>query len=213
MNPRRLPLRVARPSGRFVSTTRARARAVLVGAVLAGSVLVGCDALSPRTPEAPSSDPVVFVQADTPEIVADNLVRALAARDVSAYRRSLAEAFSFSPTPDAAARYAVWSGWDRTAEETYARALFAAAQPGTAFSLRLDGRTAETVSEARYVLAARYVLSVPHIRPDAPTLVQGRLRWTLVRGPDGLWALAAWTDEPDGSGTPTWSDLKAAFSR
>lgn len=180
-------------------------------AVLA--LLAGCDAFRPRTPEDPTSDPSVFVQPDTPETVVDNLVRTFSARDASAYRRSLAEAFTFAPTPDAAARYPVWSGWGRAAEEAQARALFAAAQPGAAFSLRLDGRTAEAVSETRYVLAARYVLSVPHVRPDAPTLVQGRLRWTMVRGADGLWALAAWTDEADGAGTSTWSDLKAAFSR
>lgn len=176
-------------------------------------LLAGCDALSPRTPEDPSSDPVVFVQPDTPETVVENLERAVAARDVGAYRRSLADAFAFTPTPDAATRYPVWSGWDAAAEETATRALFAAAQSGAVYSLRLDGQTAEEVSDSRYVLSARYALSVPHVRPDAPTLVQGRLRWTLVRGADGLWALATWTDEPDALGGSSWSDLKAAFAR
>lgn len=174
-------------------------------------VLAACDAFAPRTPEAPSTDPIVFVQPDTPEIVVDNLTRAFEARDAGAYRRSLADAFAFAPTPDAAARYAVWSGWDRVAEDTYVRALFAAAAPGTVFSLRLSDRQPLDVSDSRYVLSARYVLSVPHVRPDAPTLVQGRLRWTLVRGSDGLWSLTAWTDEAEGGAS--WSDLKAVFVR
>ncbi|MCA0269332.1 MAG: hypothetical protein LCH53_08960 [Bacteroidetes bacterium] len=186
-------------------------RALFVGLALVGAT--GCDVLSPRTPEDPSSDPVVFVQPDTPETVVENLERAVAARDAGAYRRSLADAFAFTPTPDAATRYPVWNGWDRVTEETATRALFVAAQSGAVYTLRLDGQTAEDVSDSRYVLAARYTLSVPHVRPDAPTIVQGRLRWTLVRGSDGLWALAAWTDEPDASGAASWSDLKAAFAR
>lgn len=176
-------------------------------------LLSGCDAFLPRTPEDPTTDPTVFEQPDTPERVIDNLVRAVAAKDAGAYRRSLADAFAFAPAPDAAARYPVWSGWDATAEETYARALFAAAQSGTAYSLRLTDRVPQTVSDQQYVVAARYVLSAPHTRPDAPTLVQGRLRWTLQRGPDGLWRLAAWTDEPDGGSAASWSDLKATFVR
>ena len=93
------------------------------------------------------------------------------------------------------------------------RALVAAATAGTAFSLRLADALPPEVSERAYVLDATYVLSTPHRRPEAPTSVQGRLRWTVERQPNGLWALAEWTDRSLDTATPTWSDLKAAFAR
>lgn len=176
-------------------------------------VLGACDAFAPRTPEPPGATGGVFVQPDTPEQVVETLRRAVAARDADAYRRSLAPDFRFVATPDAAARTPLFASWDAPAEDAAFRALVAAATAGTAFSLRLADALPPEVSERAYVLDATYLLSTPHRRPEAPTSVQGRLRWTVERQPNGLWALAEWTDRSLDTATPTWSDLKAAFAR
>ena len=190
-------------------------------ALLGTALLAGCDAFAPRTPETPGGASGGFEQPDTPERVVANLVRALANLDPTAYRRSLAEpggeagaGFRFTPTPEAAARApGLWAGWDAGAEDAYFRTLVAAAAPGAAFTLRLADQSPPEVTDRRYVLDASYVLTTPHRRPEAPTSVQGRLRWTITRGADGLWARSDWQDRSLGAGTPSWSDLKAAFSR
>lgn len=180
--------------------------------LLAGLLLVGagCDLFSPRTPEPPDAGSGPFVQPDTPDLVVQNLTESFAALNTTAYRRSLGEAFRFTPTPEALARDAFWQTWGMAEEETYFRTLVAAAQPGVTYSLRLADVGTPEITESRYVLDATYVLTTPHRRPDAPTTVQGRLRWTITRADDGLWYLTDWVDESLGS-APSWSDLKAAF--
>ncbi len=170
----------------------------------------GCDLFAPRTPEDPLEGAGPFVQPDTPDLVVENLTQSFDALNTTAYRRSLGTGFTFTPTPTALARDAFWSTWSMAEEESYFRTLVAAAQPGARYTLRLADVGTPEVTEDRYVLDASYVLTVPHRRPDAPTTVQGRLRWTITRADDGLWYLSSWIDESLGN-APSWSDLKAAF--
>ncbi len=170
----------------------------------------GCDVFAPRTPEPPDTGSGPFVQPDTPDLVVQNLTESLATLNTTAYRRSLGAGFRFTPTPAALSRDAFWASWGLAEEEAYFRTLVAAAQPGATYSLRLADVGTPEIGEARYVLDASYVLTALHRRPDAPTVVQGRLRWTITRQDDGLWYLTDWTDEALG-GAPSWSDLKAAF--
>ncbi len=198
----------------FLMPPRRPVRPVLHALLLATALgLAGCDLLAPRTPEDPLPGGATFVQPDTPELVLDNLQRAIAALDAASYRRSFADAFRFTPTPEAAARTPLFAGWDANAEEGYFRALVSAATTGAAFTLRLSDQAPPEVTESTYVLDAAYTLTTPHRRAEAPTTVQGRLRWTLTRGPDGLWRLTDWTDRTLAAGVPSWSDLKAAFGR
>lgn len=180
---------------------------LLLGLLLAAP---GCDLLTPRTPEPPDAGSGPFVQPDTPDLVVENLIGSFTALNTTAYRRSLGEGFRFVPTPEALARDPFWPTWGMAEEETYFRTLAAAAQPGVAYDLRLADVGTPEISETRYVLDASYVLTAAHRRPDAPTVVQGRLRWTITRADDGLWYLTEWVDESLGA-APSWSDLKAAF--
>lgn len=173
-------------------------------------LVAACDAFAPRTPEPPDTGAGPFVQPDTPDRVVQNLTESFSALNTTAYRRSLGASFHFSPTPEALARDAFWGTWGVSEEETYFRTLVAAAQPGVSYGLRLADVGTPEFTETRYVLDATYVLTTPHRRPDAPTTVQGRLRWTITRDDDGLWYLTDWVDESLGS-APSWSDLKAAF--
>ncbi len=173
--------------------------------------LVGCDLFATRKPEAPVTEKGTFLQPDTPERVVENLRAAIAERNVGNYVRSLAEDFAFAPTASAQSRDpALWAGWDRAREEQYCTAMMAAVTPSATPQLQLSDQTARFESESRYVLEATYRLTVPHTRPDAPTIVEGRLIWEITQQPNGLWALARWTDRQQDQ-TPSWSDLKRAF--
>ncbi|ACY47611.1 hypothetical protein [Rhodothermus marinus] len=173
--------------------------------------LLGCDLFTPREPEAPVAESGTFLQPDTPERVVENLQAAIAERNAGNYVRSLAEDFAFVPTASAQSRDpALWAGWNRAREEQYFTAMVAAVTPSATPQLQLSNQTASFESESRYVLEATYRLTVPHTRPDAPTIVEGRLVWEIVQQPSGLWALSRWTDRQQGE-TPSWSDLKRAF--
>jgi hypothetical protein len=184
---------------------RSPALLVLVAAAWLGG---GCDALSTRTPEPPAGAST-FVQPDTPEIVLANLTAALAERSPSSYRRSLSPDLVFTPSREAAARFAFWDGWGAPEEETSFRTLVASAQPAAEFSLSLATTAPAQVTPDTWTLDTEYVLIVPHQRAEAPTRVQGRLQWTIARGSDNLWSLSEWTDEATNG--PTWSNLKALF--
>ncbi|RMH74396.1 MAG: hypothetical protein D6683_12780 [Actinomyces sp.] len=184
---------------------------MLVFVLLASLVgAAGCDVFSPRTPEPPLEAAGTYEQPDTPEQVIANLQAAVAELNTLNYRRSLAEDLTFTPTATAEARDPVWTGWGLAEEERYFSTLAAAARTGTGHRLDLNDRTLTLIDADRQVLDATYLLIVNHTRADAPTTVQGRLQWVLVRGTDGLWRLREWVDRELGS-NPSWSDLKAAF--
>ena len=189
-------------------------RAALVLLMLMPGVLLtgGCELFAPRTPEPPAVEGGTFTQPDAPDLVVENLRAAIAELNTANYRRSLADDLDFEPTAVAAASDpALWAGWSRTEEVSYFTTLAEAARLASGHELRLLDAVTE-VGEARYTLDATYLLIVPHRRTDAPDTVQGRLIWQIEQGADGLWALRDWTDQVLG-GSPSWSDLKAAFAR
>jgi len=179
------------------------------------SILVlgsGCDLFAPRTPEDPITEAGTFTQPDTPDLVVDNLLAAIAELNTANYRRSLAEDLTFEPTAVAQARDpSLWASWSRTEEVSFFTTLAEAARQRSGHSLRLED-TATEVGDTRYTLDATYVLIVRHRLPTVPDTVQGRLLWQIEQGADGLWALRRWTDQELGN-TPSWSDLKAEFGK
>ena len=181
---------------------------LLLGGLL---LLMGCDALQPRTPETPETTGGTFLQPDTPEQVVENVQAAIAELNTTNYRRSFAQTLTFTPTLAAEARDgALWTTWSRTEEEGYFSTLAAAAQFASGHELRLDEQTTSIVGTDRFLLDARYTLTVQHRRTDVATSVQGRLIWTITQGDDGLWSIAEWTDRAI-TGNASWSDLKASF--
>jgi len=188
-------------------------RTLAVTALMALMLLVsGCSVFSTREPEEPLGETGSFIQPDTPEQVIENLQASVAELNTLNYRRSLSEDFAFRPTATAQARESVFLSWSRSQEEQYFSAMVAAAALNQGHSLQLNDQSLTLLSESEFVLDATYVLSVNHRRAEVPTRVQGRLQWVLGQGPDGLWALEEWTDQELGS-EPSWSDLKAEFSK
>ena len=172
--------------------------------------LSSCSLFSTRSPEDPVTEAGTYSQPDTPEQVIENIETAVSEMNALNYRRSLSDALKFQPTATAEARESVFANWGRTQEEQYFTSMAAAASLSSGHGIALNDRSFAIVSDSRYVLDATYVLTVNHRRPDAPTEVQGRLRWIIEQGTDGLWILTEWTDQELGS-IPSWSDLKAEF--
>ncbi len=187
-------------------------RLAIPGMTLMLVLAVGCDVFAPRTPEAPTGEAGTFVQPDAPEIVVENLQAAIAELTTANYRRSLAEGLVIEPTATAEARDPLlWSSWGKAEEVSTFGTLAEAARLTTGHGLRLED-TSTDVGDTRYTLDATYVLVLRHRRTGVPDTLQGRLIWEIVQGEDGLWSLTRWTDRELG-GSPSWSDLKAAFAR
>ncbi|NNE70958.1 MAG: hypothetical protein HKN29_11435 [Rhodothermales bacterium] len=178
--------------------------------LLALMLLAGCSLFTTREPEPPATESGTFAQPDAPEQVIDNIRNAIAELNTLNYRRSLSEDLVFRPTATAEARDAIWTGWGRAEEEQYFNTLVAAAAGSEGHGLVLNDQSLTVVDVARFQLDATYVLNVNHRRPDASTMVQGRLIWQIIQRADGLWELAEWTDQ-ELAGSATWSDLKAEF--
>lgn len=185
---------------------------VLLLAACSAILLPGCSLFSTREPEPPITSSGTFSQPDTPEQVIENIENAVRELNTLNYRRSLSENLDFQPTASAEAREPIFASWERAQEEQYFSALVSAAAMNTGHSLTLNDRSLTLVSPTEFVLDATYVLSVNHRRTEAPTEVQGRLQWSLVQQPDGLWSLETWIDQELGP-VPTWSDLKAEFMK
>lgn len=189
-----------------------RATPVWSMAVLLSLTFAACDVFALRDPEPPITEGGTFIQPDTPDQVVENIQAAISELNVANYTRSLAEDLNFQPTVSAEQRDAIWSSWSRAQEQSYFTQLVAAASAGGQHVLELSDETMTVLTEDRYSLEARYVLTVQHSRVEVPSLVQGRLVWIITQGADSQWRLQEWTDRELGS-EPSWSDLKAGFSQ
>lgn len=174
-------------------------------------VLAGCDVFSTRDPVPPLEDSGTFSQPDTPDQVIQNVQNAVSELNAQNYRRSFAADFEFRPTASAEARDpSIWTGWGLQDEESYFRAIVQSARQTSDNELRLDDPALSAISSDRFTLDAGYVLNLNHRQSDLPTLLQGRLTWTLEQGEDGLWGITEWADREVGDAA-SWSDLKAEF--
>jgi len=181
-------------------------------ALLAAMVgLAGCGVFTPREPEPPDASKSSYTPATEPSVVVDNMRSAVTQLSPETYRRSISSEFSFTPAAPVASG-PVWDGWGTRAEQSYFSTLAGAAQSSAQPELTLEGGELVSLSASRYTYEARYTLRVPHARPgEAPTFVEGRLRWVIVLDDDeDLWFLDEWSDF-EVSDEPTWSRLKAAF--
>lgn len=174
-------------------------------------VLAGCDVFSTRDPAPPLEDSGTFSQPDTPDQVIQNVQNAVSELNAQNYRRSFAADFEYRPTAAAEARDpSIWTGWGLQDEESYFRAIVQSARQTSDNDLRLDDPALSAISPDQFTLDAGYVLNLNHRQSDLPTLLQGRLTWTLEQGEDGLWGITEWADREVGDAA-SWSDLKAEF--
>lgn len=189
---------------------RRRFRPAPVLLLAAALGLAGCGLFTPREPEPPTEGGSPYTSPTDPQIVVDNLRAAVTNLNTQTYRRSLASSFSFTPASDAASE-PIWTGWGPSEEQSYFNTLAAAAQSTVQPELTFTDATLTLVREELYAYEASYTLSVQHSRSNAPTTVQGRLRWEIgLNAEDDLWYLEQWIDHGTADAA-SWSDLKAAF--
>ena len=186
-------------------------------ALLIAILLSGCSLFETRDAEEPGGgNSAVFLQPDRPEVVLDNLIASVRGMSAFNYVRCLsANGFTFTPTVSAQQTYPdVFAGWDASSEEIWFTQLSTAAAQTTGHQLTLTNISTEIPSTMERQIVANYSLTVYHNRASqgVPNLVRGRFVLTLVSGEDGLWSIREWTDISVGT-DPSWSDLKALFTR
>lgn len=169
-----------------------------------------CDVFSTRTPDPPINEGGTYVQPSEPEQVVANMRNAVAELNARNYRRAFGPTFKFDPTATAQAQDpSIWTGWGVQDEESYFRALAAAAAQ-TIGDLQLIDETLSALDPSTFTYQATYLLTVNHRRGDLAETLNGRLVWTIEQGEDGLWYITEWSDREVDDRT-SWSELKAAF--
>lgn len=177
----------------------------------------GCP-FTPReapTPCDPNADPTcrppaVFVDPVRPDIVRDNIERALEAPTIFPnYDESLDAAFVYDPDLVTEALVPVdcptfFLNWDQAAEVQF---MQTALEPGSSvtqptrvqvtFQSFVDSGELNDPNELRYNVEYEVALTYPDPQQTPPTRIDrfGAIaKWDLVRGADQLWALKRWED-------------------
>jgi hypothetical protein len=184
---------------------------------------LGCGLLSPRTPEppAPDTDSKGYRQPISPDIVAENLRSAVSRRDAVALLGCLVDSvqlpgssYQFEPSAQARARFpGVFARWGRDEEYRSFSAMMQRVAVAQVPELLYISPVFEYRTPDSAVFRSEYQLYVPHTDPTLPTIARGILRWTLVAQSNGLWAILRWSDFDSDSVQPSWSMLKAYWSR
>lgn len=189
-------------------------------AVLAALCLWGCDSFTPRDappPCDPVTDPTCqpppdFFEPLTPEIVRDNIVRALEGRTVQPnYERSLAPGvgetavFLYLPDPGAEAQKppGYFLDWRKPREVQFMLTLLEGAGDSLSnveldFSrYNVDRSFPSTTNLTRYDV--EYVLALTFTSGDPPQertdRYAGTARWDLIGGDRLFWTVLEWEDK------------------
>lgn len=203
---------------------------------------LGCDAFQPRTPPPPCdpltdpgcAPPPDFFDPLTPEIVRDNIERALEGRTVEPnYRRSLqgppddeeGGVFTYGPDPgaEAGAPPGFFDGWNKDREVQFMLTLLEGSASTNLRSVSLDFDRYDvdpdfpaTTNLKRYDV--EYDLILTYLDGDPPEerteRYGGRAKWDLIGGDRNFWTLLTWEDiapleDPDDPFFGTMGTLRA----
>lgn len=194
-------------------------RLIIVGFGLAAS-LIACNIFETRTPEPPSQSSSTFVPATEPSLVFSNMSNAF--RDLNSlnYIKSFADSttagrsFSFEPTPQAKVKYGgVFLFWNRQSEQQYFENLRSKIPSGSTASLVFQTLTAQSIQSDSAQYEATYTLTAPHSVASVPKLATGKAQFLLLADRSRNWVIWRWIDEPTGTSSFTWSDLKGEFGQ
>ncbi len=198
---------------------RAHSRLMVVGFCIAAT-LVACNIFETRTPETPSQSSSSFVPATEPSLVFSNMSNAF--RDLNSlnYIKSFADSttagrsFSFEPTPQAKVKYGgVLLFWNRQSEQQYFENLRSKIPSGSTASLVFQTLTVQSVQSDSAQYEATYILTVPHSVASVPKQATGKAQFLLLADRSRNWVIWRWIDEPTGTNSFTWSDLKGEFGQ
>jgi hypothetical protein len=187
---------------------------------LALALLVsGCGIFETRTPEAPQEGRSDFQPPTSPDIVVQNLVSAIADRDVNNYLACLsdttfgARSFRFLPSTNAARQYeSIFQAWEKNSEQYYFNNLTSQSNTSSSSALILSSETLLPQGSDSAYYSANYTLLWPNKVSGNPQQVQGNLQFYLGVDRSSSWSIYRWVDSGIGDSL-TWSDLKARFSQ
>lgn len=205
------------PSRRPRAAVAARTAALAAGLAALAAAVAGC-LFEPRSAETPGGQTIIYVPANDPRAVMENLQTALNARDVAGYQKMLAEDFAYVPDGQTSSEYPDidWPNWNQEKEIQFAGDLFnsvttvqAALQDSTIFA-PVSGSAVEW----------ELIYSVQITSPGAtqPTPYRGRAFFKMALY-STVWALSEWRDiqgePPRGGGgiLPTAGILRGAIAR
>ncbi len=187
--------------------------AVLV--ILFGS----CSLFDTRDPEDPSVLRSTFDPPIEPLTVLDNMTAAFRELNEVNYLRCLSDSltggpFEFSPTPEAASRYGVFTDWIKQDEQEYFLNIRSRLPTGNALSLTFGTPTLQSQTSDSAQVEVSYDLVAPHGQQSVPDRGRGRAQFVLTLDrTTGFWAIRRWTDFAVDAATASWSDLKGAFGQ
>lgn len=184
----------------------------ILAATLSGT---GCGLFEPRTPELSNNSGQSWEPPTDPSIVLTNLQRAITAKNLENYLRSLNDSskthqgFVFAPAAVPVQYASLLSNWTIDDERTYFQNLLA--KTGDGFSDLQLTRKDSTLSSDAPVYSCSYVLTFDHTEAGFPTSASGDLQFTLIRDNSNFWYIARWVDIKTDNDI-TWSYFKAKFS-
>lgn len=203
-----------------IRSIKVRVKAFFKILILFGLVVSCNSPFSPRTPEAPESQPRTNWKPPTQASdVLDNLRNAIQDKNLTNYLSSFTDSpdntkpFRFRPDQNASIRFpGVWDGWSLDRERTYISNAFQSIPGDSLPSLIFVGDILETPLSDSTVIIGDYELYIPHTRtsPAFPRLTRGRAEFHLSINDEGYWAIHFWRDESQ-EGSSSWSEMKALF--
>jgi hypothetical protein len=194
--------------------------AILVFGSSVAIALLACNIFETRTPEPPSQSSSSFIPATDPSIVFTNMTNAF--RDLNSvnYVKSFADSstagrgFSFEPTPQAKVKYVgVFLSWTRQSEQQYFDNLRSRIPSGSTATLVFETLTVQSLQSDSAQYEATYTLTAPHTVASVPKVATGKSQFYLLADRSRNWVIWRWIDEPTGSSSFTWSDLKGEFAQ
>jgi hypothetical protein len=188
-------------------------RRLAFGAVVLALLAVGCGLFKPRDPvEIPGGPSVCSLCLDRTgaNSVEANVQRTYGSDScLTCYSDGLDESFAFHPDPtDSVQLPGKFDNWNYDVESRVANGIASDTVFVTAvFDSEYTSRS--TPNQSTEIRGYAYHVVV---RTTADSVrYQGLADITYHQGSDALWRITTWVDKRDGSGLPTWGQLRADY--
>ncbi len=162
--------------------------------VLGLLLLMGCDLFSTRDPEpptGPNTSDIATFHEEAPEL----MIAAIELRDPNQYMMLIDTSLSYVP-PAGMENAAFFDAWDYEKENIFVQRLLSpdVLPPDSAATLSFQNPEVTEPTADSVIYVQGYQLEYHSVMTEIPTLYQGVVQWSLVRGDDGGWRVALWQD-------------------
>jgi hypothetical protein len=184
-------------------------------------MLSSCDLFSTRDPENPGGDREGFQPPTSAQIVINNFVNAVNAKNSNNYRQCFADTivgdtrnFYFSASSDAYAQFpTIFENWSLFSEDQYFTSMISILTEDTKPVLTLKNTDGfDILLQDSAVLISEYTLELEHNTEGLEKKFGGTLQFTLYPNDNNFWSIVRWSDNKqtgDQDIEANWSILKA----